>query len=77
MPAKTKFSGIRQYNPTKPVKWGFKNLIRAGASGFMYDFYIYAGQDEAMDNVDFKDLQKCCCATLSTFSIPQWSSIVL
>jgi hypothetical protein len=58
IPAKTKFSGIRQCNPKKPVKWGFKNLVRAGASGFMYDFFIYAGKDEAMDNVDFKDLQK-------------------
>ena len=31
IPAKTKYSGIRQYNPKKPVKWGFKNLVRAGA----------------------------------------------
>jgi hypothetical protein len=58
IPAKTKFSGIRQYNPKKPVKWGVKNLVRAGASGFMYDFYIYAGKDEDIDNFDFKDLQK-------------------
>ncbi|CAB3993351.1 Hypothetical predicted protein [Paramuricea clavata] len=58
IPATTKFSGIWQYNPKKPVKWGFKNLVRVGASGFMYDFYIYAGKDEDMDNVDFKDLQK-------------------
>jgi len=32
IPAKTKYSGIRQYNPKKPVKWGFKNFVRAGAS---------------------------------------------
>ena len=24
-----------------PRKWGFKNLVQAGASGIMYDFYIY------------------------------------
>ena len=40
IPSKTKYSKIRQYNPKKPVKWGFKNLVRAGSSGFMYDFYI-------------------------------------
>ena len=27
VPAKTKRSGIRQYNPRKPVKWGFKMFI--------------------------------------------------
>ena len=35
IPAKTKYSGIRQYNAKKPVKWGFKNLVQAGASGFI------------------------------------------
>ena len=39
IPAKTKYSGIRQYNPRKPVKWGFKNFVLAGKSGFMYDFF--------------------------------------
>ena len=58
VPAKTKYSGIRQYNPKKPVKWGFKNLVRTGSSGFMYDFYIYAGKDEIMKNSDFKHQQK-------------------
>ena len=27
IPAKTKYSGIKQYNPKKPVKWGFKKLF--------------------------------------------------
>ena len=27
IPAKTKHSGIKQYNPKKPVKWGFKKLF--------------------------------------------------
>ena len=43
IPAKTKYSGIRQYNPKKPVKWGFKNFVRAGKSDMMYDFFLYAG----------------------------------
>ena len=38
--AKTKYSSNRQYNPKKPKKLGFKNLVRAGISGFMYDFFV-------------------------------------
>ena len=45
IPAKTKFSKIRQYNSNKPEKLGSKNLGRAGTTGFMYDFYIYGGQE--------------------------------
>lgn len=57
IPSKTKRSKIHQYNPKKPKKWGFKNLVRAGASSFMYDFYIYSGKEE--ENSNFTDLQKC------------------
>ena len=46
IPAKTKYSGIRQYNPKKPVKWGFKNFVRAGSSGIMYDFFLYQGKEK-------------------------------
>ena len=35
--------GIRQYNPKKPKKWGLKNVVRSGASGMMYDFFLYTG----------------------------------
>ena len=59
IPSKTRYSKIRQYNPKKPSKWGFKNLVRAGASGIIYDFYIYGGkveQDPVMDG--FENLQK-------------------
>ena len=45
IPSKTKRSGIRQYNPKKPIKWGFKMLVRAGASGTMYDFFLYSGKE--------------------------------
>ena len=30
IPSKTRRSKIRQYNPKKPKKWGFKNMVRAG-----------------------------------------------
>ena len=57
IPSKTKFSKIRQYNPKKPRKWGFKNLVRAGSSGLMYDFYIYSGKEEEVD-AQYEHLQK-------------------
>ena len=73
IPAKTRYSNIRQYNPKKPVKWGFKNMVRAGSSGIMYDFYIYTGKGSTTDvPEDAKDLQKCAqavakvCLTLPT-----------
>ena len=37
IPAKTKRSGIRQYNPKKPKKWGFKMFVRASRSGMMHE----------------------------------------
>ena len=46
IPAKTSHSGIRQYNPKKPVKWGFKNFVRSGSSGMMHDFFLYSGSLE-------------------------------
>ena len=46
IPSKTKYTKIRQYNPKKPCKWGFKNIVRAGKSGFMYDFYLYCGKED-------------------------------
>ena len=50
IPAKTKGSEIRQYNPKKSKKWGFKMFVLAGQSGMMYDFFLYAGKDSANKN---------------------------
>ena len=69
IPAKTKYSKIRQYNPKKPTKWGFKNIVRAGRSGFMYDFCIYVGKNSSTDvPEDAKDLQKCAQAVAKVCS---------
>ena len=38
--------------------WSFRNLVCAGASGFMYDFYVYARKDEVIENFNFQHLQK-------------------
>ena len=43
IPTKTKYSRIRQYNPKKPVKWGFKNFVRAGSLQMIYDLFLYTG----------------------------------
>ena len=45
VPAKTKRSCLRQYNPRKPVKWGFKMFVLSGTSGVMYDFFLYCGAE--------------------------------
>ena len=45
IPSKTKYTKIRQHNPKKLCKWGFKNMAQAGKSGFMYDFYLYCGNE--------------------------------
>lgn len=37
-------SGLKQYNPAKPHKWGFKMFTRAGSSGMVYDFALYVGE---------------------------------
>ncbi len=59
IPSKTRYGKIRQYNKKKPNKWGFKNLVRAGASGIIYDFYIYGGKTDADPMTDeFQKLQK-------------------
>ena len=61
IPSKTKFSSIRQYNPNKPKKWGFKNLVRDGSSRIMYDFFIYEGKpttNNGNDNTGYDHLQK-------------------
>ena len=59
IPSKTKYSVLRQFNPKKPKKWGFKNLVRAGASRFMYDFYIYEGKLKATEKgTEYEKLSK-------------------
>ncbi|XP_055918296.1 piggyBac transposable element-derived protein 3-like [Eupeodes corollae] len=36
-------SSMRQYNPKKPHKWGYKKFVLSGSSGFSYDFELYTG----------------------------------
>ena len=58
--SKTKYSSTTQCNTKKPKKWGFKNLTRAGITGFMYDFFVYDGNKSAeLDDGKFGHLKKC------------------
>lgn len=41
----TKAGKRRQYMKDKPNKWGFKNYVRAGVTGLIYDFILYGGDD--------------------------------
>ncbi|KAJ8889967.1 hypothetical protein PR048_009472 [Dryococelus australis] len=41
----TRAANRKQYTKSKPKKWGFKIFVRAGASGFVYDFLVYGGSD--------------------------------
>lgn len=46
IPYKGKKAGNRrQYMQNKPTKWGFKMFVRAGVSGFVYDFLLYGGNN--------------------------------
>lgn len=43
IPTKSK-SSIKQYNPKKPHKWGYKVFARCGSSGMVYNFEVYTGK---------------------------------
>ncbi|XP_023312460.1 piggyBac transposable element-derived protein 3-like, partial [Anoplophora glabripennis] len=44
----------RQYIKNKPKKWGFKVFVRAGITGFVYDFLLYSGED-TFRQIDFTE----------------------
>lgn len=45
---------LRQYNPKKPKKWGYKIFALCDTKGLIYDFEIYTGSIKAVDG--FPDL---------------------
>lgn len=47
---------IKQYNPAKPHKWGYKNQVLSGVSRFSYDFDIFAGEQSDSFPLDAPDL---------------------
>ncbi|CAG4946695.1 unnamed protein product [Parnassius apollo] len=47
---------LKQYNPAKPHKWGYKNQVLSAVSGFSYDFDIFAGDQSNTRPVGAPDL---------------------
>ncbi|XP_063229614.1 piggyBac transposable element-derived protein 4-like [Bacillus rossius redtenbacheri] len=44
-------SGLKQYNPKKPHKWGYKLFDLCDSHGIMHDFEIYSGQIMPVPNL--------------------------
>ncbi|GBM86783.1 PiggyBac transposable element-derived protein 3 [Araneus ventricosus] len=40
-------STLKQYNPKKPIKRGYKLWCRSDMSGYMYEFEVYQGKDDS------------------------------
>lgn len=36
--------------PAKPHKWGYKLFVLSGVSGYIYNFEVYTGQENANEN---------------------------
>jgi hypothetical protein len=49
IPYKGKTSSMRQYNPKKTTKWGYKCLTRCSEFGLIYNFFLYTGADTFND----------------------------
>ncbi|XP_063216821.1 piggyBac transposable element-derived protein 2-like [Bacillus rossius redtenbacheri] len=44
-------SSLKQYNPKKPSKWGYKIFVLADSKGLIRNMEIYSGQTEAVTNL--------------------------
>lgn len=64
----TKAGKRKQYMKDKPKKWGFKDYIRAGVSGIIYDFALYGG-DNTFRNHKFTEEELSLGLMLSGYSI--------
>ena len=49
-------SCLRQFNPKKPHKWGYKIWVLCGANGYAFDFEVYTGK---CDNVLVDEEDDC------------------
>ena len=43
-------SGIKQYMPNKPHKWGYKFFVLADSKDMTYDFIPYTGKIQPVDD---------------------------
>ena len=49
-------SSLKQYNPKKPHKWGYKVFVLSGVSGFSYNFEIFTGKSDNICAPDEPDM---------------------
>ena len=56
IPFKDKTS-LKQYNPKKPHKWGYKVFVLSGVSGFSYNFEIFTGKSDNICAPDVPDMR--------------------
>ena len=49
-------SSLKQYNPKKPHKWGYKVFVLSGVSGFNYNFEIFTGKSDNICAPDEPDM---------------------
>ena len=52
-------SSLKQYNPKKPHKWGYKGFALSGVSGFSYNFEIFTGKSDNICAQDEPDMGAC------------------
>ncbi|XP_045107338.1 piggyBac transposable element-derived protein 3-like [Portunus trituberculatus] len=57
-------SSMKQYNPKKPSKWGYKIFVLADDKGYVYDFRPYTGKIDPVDKNDVPDLGPSANAVL-------------
>ena len=64
-------SGIKQYMPNKPHKWGYKFFVLADSKGMTYDFIPYTGKIQPVDDPNIPDLKPSANSVLhSAQAIP-------
>lgn len=78
----TRAGNLRQYIASKPHKWGFKFFVRAGVSGFIYDFIPYSGKCTfndpvyaAANNLTFGLGEKIIITLCNTITHPSQSTV--
>ena len=49
-------SSLKQYNPKKPHKWGYKVFVLSGVSGFSYKYEIFTGKSDNICAPDGPDM---------------------
>lgn len=54
IPTKSRYE-LKQYNPAKPYKCGYKNQVLSSTSEFSYKFDIFAGEQSNVHSNDTSD----------------------